>query len=81
MFLVKTTIENLNEKVQERNAEAVRERERVTTLLQQNEGISSLQNNLSDLGGKIGQVVSIVNDLASRQNDRDESLVNAVQAK
>lgn len=81
MFLVKTTIDNLNEKVQERNAEAVRERERVTTILQQNEGIASLQNNLNDLGGKIGQVVSIVNDLASRQNNRDDSLVNEVQAK
>lgn len=50
-------------------------------IIRQNESIASLQNNLNELGGKIGQVVSVVNDLASRHTDRDDSMVQEVQAK
>lgn len=81
IYAVKTTIEHLNEKAQERDAEAVRERERATTILQQNESIELLQNTVNEFGGQIGQVVKIVNDLASQQNNRDDLLTKELQTK
>lgn len=81
MSSVNTTITQLNEKVQERDAEAVRERERATTILQQNESIASLQKTVSDFGGQIAQVVKVVGDLASQQSSRDDSSAKDMQAK
>lgn len=59
----------------------MRERERATTILQQNESIELLQNTVNEFGGQIGQVVKIVNDLASQQNNRDDLLTKKLQAK
>lgn len=81
MCAVQTTIERLNEKVQERDAEAVRERERTTMILQQNESIALLQATVNEFGGQVGHVVKTLNDFASQRNNQDDSLSQEIQGK
>lgn len=78
---VKTTISQLNEKVQERDTEVLRERDRLTMMFQQNESIALLQNTVTAFEGQIGQVVKTVNDLAFKQINQDDSSAKEIQAK
>lgn len=69
---VNNQIEGLNHKVQEREADVVRERETAKTLLDQKENINNIQDTLKTFGKQIEEVVGKVNAVVAQRFDSDD---------
>lgn len=68
---VNKQIEGLNQKVQEREADVVRERETATTLLDQTNNINNIQVTLKIFGQQIEEVIGKVNAVVAQRYDSD----------
>lgn len=71
----------LNQKIQEREAEILRERETGQVLLQQQDSIAMIQDTLKIFGTQIEEAVSKVNELASRQSQQGDTKAEALHVK
>lgn len=74
-------IESLNQKIQERDADILRERETAGALLQQNASITSIQDTLQNFGTQIEGIVSKVNEIASDKNPQNHLKGGEMDAK
>ncbi|KAJ4418071.1 hypothetical protein N0V82_005825 [Gnomoniopsis sp. IMI 355080] len=74
-------IEILNQKVQEREADVMRERETAQVLLRQNDSIRNIQNTLSTFKAQIEEVVGKLNEGTVQQNQQDDQSAKEVHVK
>lgn len=78
---VNNQIENLNHKIQEREADVMRERETAQALLQQNGSINNINETLKIFGAQIEGVVGKVNEVAAQQYQHDDQSAREVHVK
>lgn len=74
-------IESLNQIIQERDADILRERETSGVLLLQNTSITSIQDTLQNFGTQIEGIVSKVNEIVSHQNHQDDVKAGEMHTK
>lgn len=74
-------IEALNEKVRERDADLVRERETAQALLQRNGNIGGVQETLISFGAQIEEVVGKVDTVVAGQYRQDDQSVKDTNTK
>lgn len=80
-LLVNHQIESLNQKLEERETDIVRERDTAHALLLQNGSITNIQDTLKTFGEKIEEVVNKVNEVAAQQYQQDDQSVKDVHLK
>lgn len=75
------SIASLNQKVQEREAEVLRERETAQALLRQQDSITAVQDTLKIFGIQIEEAVSKVNEATSLQSQQDDTKTEKLHFK
>ncbi|KAJ4393696.1 hypothetical protein N0V93_002911 [Gnomoniopsis smithogilvyi] len=74
-------IKDLNQRVQERDADVARERETAQALIVQNGSIDNIHNTLKTLGQQIEHVATKVNEVAAQQSQPDGRPAKEVNIK
>lgn len=78
---VNNQIDGLNRKVQEREADIVRERETAKTLLDQKKNINNIQDTLKIFGQQIDEVAGTVNAVVAQRYDSDDQSAKDMNMK